>query len=96
MIKKLSPRRVILIAVAFLLLAGVCYVLWPHRFADLQPECDSVTLICISLGVLFGIVMDNIGLGMMLGVAVGLCTGPAISVLKKNKKAEEQTDDEKQ
>ena len=50
----------------------------------------------LSLGVLFGIVMDNIGLGMMLGVAVGLCTGPAISVLKKNKKAEEQTDDEKQ
>ena len=47
MIKKLSPRRVILIAVAFLLLAGVCYVLWPHRFADLQPECDSVTLICM-------------------------------------------------
>ena len=40
--------------------------------------------------------MDNIDLGMMLGVAVGLCTGPAISVLKKNKKAEEQTDDEKQ
>ena len=27
MIKKLSPRRVILIAVAFLLLAGVCYML---------------------------------------------------------------------
>ena len=47
MIKKLSPRRVILIAVAFLLLAGVCYMLWPHRFADLQPECDSVTLICM-------------------------------------------------
>ena len=45
MIKKLSPRRVILIAVAFLLLAGVCYMLWPHRFADLQPECDSITLI---------------------------------------------------
>ena len=40
--------------------------------------------------------MDNIGLGMMLGVAVGLCTGPAIGVLKKNKKAEEQKDDEKQ
>ena len=47
MIKKRSPRRVILIAVAFLLLAGVCYMLWPHSFADLQPECDSVTLICI-------------------------------------------------
>ena len=50
----------------------------------------------LSLGVLFGIVTDNIGLGVMLGVAVGLCAGPAIGVLKKNKKAEEQTDDEKQ
>ena len=50
----------------------------------------------LSLGILLGIVMDNIGLGMMLGVAVELCTGPAISVLKENKKAEEQTDDEKQ
>ena len=50
----------------------------------------------LSLGVLFGIVTDNIGLGMMLGVAMGLCAGPAIGVLKKNKKAEEQKDDEKQ
>ena len=48
----------------------------------------------LSLGVLFGIVTDNIGLGMMLGVAVGLCTGPAISALKKNKKADEQEDDD--
>ena len=38
--------------------------------------------------------MDNIGLGRMLGVAVGLCTGPAISALKKNKKADEQEDDD--
>ena len=45
MIKKRSPRRVILIAVAFLLLAGVCYMLWPHSFSSLQPECDSITLI---------------------------------------------------
>ena len=49
------------------------------------------------LGVLIGIIIDNIGLGMMLGVAVGLCTGPAIGALKKNKKADEQeNDDERQ
>ena len=59
-------------------------------------DSGSGLAIGLSLGVLFGIVTDNIGLGMMLGVAAGLCTGPAISVLKKNKKAEEQTDDEKQ
>lgn len=59
-------------------------------------DSGSALAVGLSLGVLFGIVMDNIGLGMMLGVAVGLCTGPAISVLKKNKKAEEQTDDKKQ
>lgn len=59
-------------------------------------DSGSALAVGLSLGVLFGIVMDNTGLGMMLGVAVGLCTGPAISVLKKNKKAEEQTDDEKQ
>ena len=59
-------------------------------------DSGSALAVGLSLGVLFGIVMDNIGLGMMLGVAVGLCTGPAISVLKKNTKAEEQTDDEKQ
>ena len=44
-IKKLRPRRVILIAAAFLLLAGACYMLWPHSFAALQPECDSITII---------------------------------------------------
>lgn len=51
----------------------------------------------LSLGVLFGIVTDNIGLGMMLGVAAGLCIDPAIGALKKNKKADEQeNDDERQ
>ena len=45
MIKKLSPCRVILIAFVLLLLVGVGYMLWPHSFADLQPECDSITLI---------------------------------------------------
>ena len=45
MIKKLNPCRVILIAAALLLLAGACYMLWPYSFVDLQPECDSITII---------------------------------------------------
>ena len=59
-------------------------------------DSGSGLAIGLSLGVLFGIVTDNIGLGVMLDVAMGLCAGPAIGVLKKNKKAEEQKDDEKQ
>ena len=57
-------------------------------------DSGSALAVGLSLGVLFGIVTDNIGLGMMLGVAVGLCTSPAISALKKNKKADEQEDDD--
>lgn len=26
------------------ILLGTCYLLWPHSFAALQPECDSVTV----------------------------------------------------
>ena len=44
MIRKLSLRCVIPAVAALLLLAGVCYILWPHSFVDLQPECDSVTI----------------------------------------------------
>lgn len=40
--------------------------------------------------------VPDVVLGMMLGVAVGLCTGPAIGALRKNKKAENQKDNEKQ
>ena len=47
MIKKLRPQQIILAAAALLLLAGVCYMLCPHSFADLQPECDSITIIRI-------------------------------------------------
>ena len=51
----------------------------------------------VSLGDLVGIIIDDIGLGMMLGVAAGLCIDPAIGALKKNKKADEQeNDDERQ
>ena len=60
-------------------------------------DSGSGLAIGLSLGVLFGIVTDNIGLGVMLGVAMGLCAGSAIGVLKKNKKADEQeNDDERQ
>ena len=45
MIKKLSPCQVILIAVVLLLLVGAGYMLWPHSFAALQPDCDSITLL---------------------------------------------------
>ena len=45
MIKKLSHRCVIPVVAAVLLLAGAGYVLWPHSFADLQPECDSITIL---------------------------------------------------
>ena len=39
-------RRLTCSLVLLALLAGVCYMLWPHSFVDLQPECDSITLIC--------------------------------------------------
>ena len=38
-------RCVAFALVLLALLAGVCYMLWPYSFADLQPECDSITLI---------------------------------------------------
>lgn len=44
-----------------------------------------------------GFLIDNIGLGMCLGVMMGVSIGPAIDVLRKNKKSEEQEDnDEKE
>ena len=60
-------------------------------------DSGSGLAIGLSLGVLIGIIIDDIGLGMMLGVAGGLCIDPAIGTLKKNKKADEQeNDDERQ
>ena len=40
-----------------------------------------------------GIVTDNIGLGMMVGTAIGLCSGSAADALKIKKK--ETSDGEK-
>ena len=37
-------RRLSFLLVLLALLAGICYMLWPHSFADLQPECDSITV----------------------------------------------------
>ena len=42
----------------------------------------------LSLGVLFGIAMDNIGLGMMIGVAIGLWGDPVAEILTGKKKDE--------
>ena len=38
-------RRLVFLLVLLALLAGTCYMLWPHSFAGLQPECDSITLL---------------------------------------------------
>lgn len=40
---------VIPVAVVIALLICVCYMLLPHSFADLQPDCDSVTVFYIDL-----------------------------------------------
>ena len=37
-------HRLLLCVIAVLLLAGLCYLLWPHSFADLQPGCDQITV----------------------------------------------------
>lgn len=59
------------------------------------PADSSLGLaISLSLGTLFGIVTDNLALGMMIGVAVGLCGGSAVGVLKGKK--EETSDEEKE
>ena len=51
----------------------------------------------LSLGIVIGFLIDDIGLGMCLGGMMGVSIGPAIDVLRKNKKSEEQEDnDEKE
>ena len=42
----------------------------------------------LSLGVLFGIALDNIGLGMMIGAAIGLWGDSAAEMLTGKKKDE--------
>lgn len=51
----------------------------------------------LSLCIVIEFLIDDIGLGMCLGVMMGVSIGPAIDVLRKNKKSEEQEDnDEKE
>ena len=38
-------HRLAFVLVLLALLSGICYMLWPHSFAALQPECDSITII---------------------------------------------------
>lgn len=59
------------------------------------PADSSLGLaIDLSLGTLFGIVTDNLALGMMIGIAVGLCGGSSAGALKGKKK--ETSDEEKE
>ena len=44
---KRALNRLAAFLVLVALLAGVCYLLWPHSFAGLQPECDSITILRI-------------------------------------------------
>ena len=37
-------HRLLLCVIAVLLLVGLCCLLWPHSFADLQPGCDQITI----------------------------------------------------
>ena len=36
--------RLLIVLIIAVILLSLCYLLWPHSFADLQPECDSITL----------------------------------------------------
>ena len=38
-------RRMAFVLVLLALLVGACYMLWPHSFAGLQPECNSITIL---------------------------------------------------
>ena len=39
------PHRLLPCVLAVLLLVGLCYLLWPHSFAALQPGCDQISLL---------------------------------------------------
>ena len=53
-------------------------------------EEGSSLAVGLRLGTLFGILMNEIALGMMCGVVFGLCAGPVLHVLKEKKKAEDR------
>ena len=53
-------------------------------------EEGSCLAVGLSLGTLFGILMNEIALGMMFGLVFGLCAEPVLRVLKEKKKAEDR------
>ena len=74
-------------------------VIWEDKILPLTAKEHDIYWIAIglSLGIVIGFLIDDIGLGMCLGVMMGVSIGPAIDVLRKNKKSEEQEDnDEKE
>lgn len=44
-------RKIVCILLGLGIAVGLCYLLWPRSFADLQPECDSVTILRIDTAV---------------------------------------------
>ena len=60
-----------------------------RKDTDGENDTSQWLAIGLSLGVLFGIVTDNIGLGMMIGVAIGLWGDSVAEMLTGKKKDEE-------
>ena len=54
-------------------------IIEPRQFSKFS---GSAFAICISLGLMYGIIFDNMGLGLLFGIAFGLCFGV---VVKKKK-----------
>lgn len=73
--------------------------IWEDKILPLTAKEHDIYWIAIglSLGIVIGLLIDDIGLGMCLGVMMGVSVGPAIDVLRKNKKSEEHRNyDEKE
>ena len=62
-----------------------------------EPSPDnsgSWIAIGLCLGIVIGLLTDDMGLGICLGVMMGVSIGPAIDALRKNKKSREHRDDD--
>ena len=69
--------------------------IWEDKILPLTAKEHDI--LGLSLGIVIEFLIDDIGLGMCLGGMMGVSIGPAIDVLRKNKKSEEQEDnDEKE
>lgn len=60
-----------------------------RKDTDGENDTSQWLAIGLSLGVLFGIATDNIGLGIMIGVAIGLWGDSVAEMLTGKKKDEE-------